>query len=728
LSVLEPGAPVSRGRFSTVSDEWINTLCEDQEGNLWVGAKNGLVRVLPRAFTVYTKKDGLAQDNVMSVIQDQRGIIWAASWSGGLNTLVDGRIVSGVFTNRLPSDLALSLGAGRDGALWLGLDYNHGLCRIQEGRLDHYGEGRIEAPAIAVVCEDRQGRLWLGSRTGLVWFRDGREAAHYTKKDGLAGDAVRAILENHEGKLWVGTVGGLSCFQDGQFTSFTTREGLGHDTVTALYEDAAHDLWIGTAGGGLSRLRAGKITTYGRSRGLFDDHIFEILEDRRGNLWLSSPRGIFRASKQDLDDPARKIICVAYDRSSGLLSTECNGVAKPAAWKDRDGHFWFATGKGLAEVDPETVPPRNERPPPVWIERVRAGRREFTPAAMLRIPPGLEGLEFHFTALSFTAPERNRFKYQLEGEDAGWVEGGRHRMASYRNLPPGRYRFRVIGCNNDGVWNEVGAEQALILLPQFWQTWWFRVAGWVLLAGGVSGAAVWSVRRKARRALELVQRQRALESDRARIAKDIHDDLGASLTRITLLSDSVRSHLGDTAKAGATLERIATIARDLTRAMEEIVWAVNPRHDRLDSLANYLETFAQDLLGAAGVVCRLDVPAHLPRRPLTSHVRHNLFLAFKEALHNVVKHSGATQVNITLVVEAGRFVLTVSDDGRGFMPADPNSAAAPCPVPARGNGLPNMRGRLKEAGGECEVTSKPNAGTQVRFTVPLTDADDRAVP
>ncbi len=251
-----------------------------------------------------------------------------------------------------------------------------------------------------------------------------------------------------------------------------------------------------------------------------------------------------------------------------------------------------------------------------------------------------------------------QFQYRLENWDSEWMNAANDkRVAEYSYLPPGRYTFHVRACNSDGVWNTDGASVALIVLPHFWQTWWFYfVAG--LFAAGVIARTVWFVsRRRMRRKLEAAQRQQAIERERTRIAKDIHDHLGANLTRISLLSQSAHGELENPAQAAVQLDRIYETSRELTRAMDEIVWAVNPQHDTLDSLANYLGNFAQEYLAPLRIRCRLEVPLQLPHWPITAEMRHNIFLAFKEALHNIVKHSGATEVLVDLTTGADTFTL-----------------------------------------------------------------------
>jgi signal transduction histidine kinase len=410
------------------------------------------------------------------------------------------------------------------------------------------------------------------------------------------------------------------------------------------------------------------------------------------------------------------VTCLNYGEGDGLPSLECSGGLQPAAGKLADGRICFATSKGLVIVNPADIKV-NQLPPPVVIEDVivnghllHSGGADL--AAPLKIPPGQQRFEFHFTGLSFVAPEKMRFEYQLVGWDNDWMKTANDkRMAEYSYLPPRSYVFHVRACNSDGIWNEEWASFSFVVLPHFWQTWWFGLIA-TLAAIGFITSIVWYIsRRRLRRKLENIQRQQAIERERTRIAKDIHDHLGANLTRISLLSQSAQGELENTEQAAAQLERIYDTSRELTRSMDEIVWAVNPQHDTLDSLASYLGNFAQEYLMSLRIRCRLEVPLHLPHWPITAETRHNIFLAFKEALHNVVKHSGATEVVVLLTVDPAAVTLVLRDNGKGF---DPGSVA---PAPGRGNGLKNMRQRLEKIGGYFKVQSRPGGGTEISFTV-----------
>ncbi len=320
-------------------------------------------------------------------------------------------------------------------------------------------------------------------------------------------------------------------------------------------------------------------------------------------------------------------------------------------------------------------------------------------------------------------PDRPKSGSQLtvEWKELFTVGAAGGQSASYPYLPPGDYVFHVVAVSPTG--QPTGHEAALaISIPQvFWKTATFLTlsgAGCVVV---VAGAARGFTRRRMQRQFERLEQQRALERERARIARDIHDDLGTSLTQVALLSQSVRGAVAPGSPAAEELEQINRTSQEMTRTLDEIVWAVDPAHDSLDSIANYLGRFAQDFLSTAGISCRLDLPVQLPAKPIAAEVRHNLFLAFKEALNNVVRHSGAREVNITLRVEARRFVLSVGDDGHGFDPAAPPAGTPP----RQGHGLANLRTRLQQIGGAVEIASQPGRGAMVQLLVPLPEEPAR---
>jgi ligand-binding sensor domain-containing protein/two-component sensor histidine kinase len=682
----------------------VYTIFEDRERNIWVGGQDGLHRLVPAHFTAYTTRELLTRNNAMSVCEDNSGTMWVGSWDGGLNRLKDEKIIPSGMGGALRNGQVLGLCAARDGGLWVGLDHGGGLLRVKGGSQSLFARApALFDAAVRVIHEDRTGVLWVGTSRGLNVLKAGKSEA-YTAANGLAGDMVMALREDPSGGMWIGTDRGLSRCADGKLSRGPLSGPPITNWVNAIYLDTDQTLWVGTRGGGLFRCAGDKVTVCTTRQGLFSDEIYEIVEDDFGYFWMSCRKGIFRVSKKQLEDLAQgarqSIGCTAFGRADGLPSIQCNGVAKPAGWKDRDGRLWFPTIRGVVAVQPAVK--TNQRPPPVFIEEVVADGRSLQTnawtagdALRLSVPPGRGSLEIHFTALSFEAPEKNRFKYRLKGADPDWVDAGTRRVASYDNLAPGNYSFQVIACNNDGVWNDEGATLALTLVPHYWQTWWFKVA----LGGGLGLLLALLYRLR-------VTRLRAIERLRVQIAANLHDDVGARLTKVGMLTELVDRETVEQNPNKPHVRNISRTVREITRAMDEIVWTINPKNDSLDHLANYIFQYAQDYFQDTGISCRLDMPAQLPDRPVSTEVRHNLFMAVKEALNNTLKHAAASEVRIGLGVQNGHMTITVSDNGRGF---------AVGPARGKGNGLENMDQRLRQIGGHLVLQSEPGRGTSIRM-------------
>jgi signal transduction histidine kinase/ligand-binding sensor domain-containing protein len=725
--ILFPGTEEKPLHFSHANGfqaDWILSLMEDREGNLWVGTGGaGLISLRRNLIQTLSPPDHWRGRAVLSVCPGSAGGLWVGTEGAGLYHFQDGGWNNFGYTNGIGNSYVWSIAEDAAGNLWVGT-WGAGLF-LREGNRFRFAPGmeNMMLP-IPALLPARDGGLWAGTAAGLLRYQAGR-TNWFTESDGKSLRDVRTIAEDAKGAVWFGTAGnGLGCLEQGRIRQFRQTNGLSSDFVECLHFDEEGALWIGTFGGGLCRLKQGHFSVIDRQQGLPNSVIGDIEDDGNGFFWMSSHSGIIRASKAELNDCAdgkiREVRCMIYGVNDGLPTIECSEGMQPAGCKTPDGRLWFPTSKGLVLVNPNEVN-SNPLPPPMVLEELLAdGHLVTNTASPLRIPPGHNRFEFHYTGLSFAAPEKVRFKYRIEGLEEEWVDAGTKRVANYSFIPPGDYTFHVIGCNNDGVWNKIGAAVAFRVLPYFWQTLWFRVFIGVA-AVAASGGIVWfDTRRRMRRKLERIERQREIEQERARIAHDIHDDLGAQLTRITMLSESAHGELDDPKQAADDLNDIYDTAREATKAMDEIVWAVNPKHDSLESLASYLEKFAIDFLRAANTRCRLDMPSRFPAWHLTSEARHNLFLAYKEALNNVAKHAGASEVRITLTLEESAFELDIEDNGRGFDPQNfkTNSTNGTERL-ATGNGLESMDRRVRDIGGRCEIRSAPGDGTKVKFQLTL---------
>jgi ligand-binding sensor domain-containing protein/signal transduction histidine kinase len=731
------GSVMHLDRRSGLAGNSVRCYLLDREGNEWLGlGDGGLLRLRPRTVGVLDKTPA-ASVAIHSICEDSKGVIWAGTSSEGL-FLTEGaelrRIDIGENTG-LRS--VWSVFEDRRHNLWAG-SFGDGLFRREGQRFVSAFDPALVARRVRAIYEDSRGRLWLGCRAGLACYEQGRVTV-LPGPPGLGEFEVQCIAEDPQNRLWAGTRGkGLLCWKDGEWSVFHSADGLAHENITALHVDPEGTLWIGTAGGGLSRLRNGQWVNFSSRAGLPDDIICHVAEDRQGNLWFSSTRGVFRIAKKDFEAFAQgtsKIIpSTLYGRADGLPTRECTGGSQPSGWTAQDGRLLIPTIKGVAVVQPDTVTV-NSNPPPVVIEELRVDGVRLEPGAQsaklsgafslfavshptpsLTIPPGKRRLGIRYTALSFTAPEKVRFKVRMEPLENEWVDMGTQREMDYSFVRPGHYRFRVIACNNDGVWNETGADLALVWLPHFWQTGWFTglwVAG---LTGSVAGTVGYSLRRRHRRRIEKMEQARALENERARIARDIHDDLGSSLTEIGLLGALAARESTPPTEARVQLLRIIDRTQELAQTLDETVWAVNPKNDWLGRLATYLCQFAKEFLEPTTIRCRLDVAPNFPEAPLSAEIRHNVFLVVKEALNNAVRHSGATEMLLRMSVIEGVFNLEIADNGRGFTVEASNET---------GNGVRNMARRMDQVGGNFELRSAPGAGTTICLRLPFLSADPK---
>ncbi len=713
---------------SEISSNWIRTVCEDMEGNLWLGAgSNGLFKVSQTKFRQVVAPDGWKGATVLTAMPSDENGFWIGTEGAGIYKLSsEGKWSDFGIRSGLNNLYVWSLAQTKDGALYAGT-WGDGIFKLNDtGFSKSQGLARLKTPVPALLGS-RRGGLWVGSRSGLGYF-DGEAISWIQSDESSRIRDVRTLLETDKGVLWFGSNGdGLGRLEDGSVHQYTEKDGLVSNFVQCMYLDDNGALWIGTKSKAICRFKNGRFSSVDTAKGLIDDNICAILGDGNGYLWMSSHGGIFRVNMTLLDSCADgripRVECISYGIDDGLPSMVATGSLQPNAFKTKDGRLVFATERGLAIVNPAAIKP-NPLPPPVVIESVRVDDTlinvENAFSGPLVLEPGQRRIEFTYTGLSFTAPERVRFKRRLEGLESQWIDARGERTALYSYIPPGKYVFRVIASNNNNVWNTEGCSLAVVVLPYFWETLWFKLLSllFLLISSGAIIRAL--VRKRMQRKLFELERLNAIEMERSRIARDMHDDLGAQLTRITMLSETTFKDLGDPAKTGSGLRKIYDTARSVTGPMDEIVGAVNPKHDSRHSLVTYFENFAHEVLEAAGIRCRLDLPVEFPSWRPSSEVRHNLFLAFKEALNNAVRHSGADTVTVALEVGKDDCRLTVSDNGRGLRnEPQENEVSREQGRVASGNGIANMSERMSRIGGTCEVRNLPGEGCVVSFIVPV---------
>jgi signal transduction histidine kinase/streptogramin lyase len=685
---------------SGVPLEAVRSVCQETTGPLWAVTQIGvLARGQDHTWTALTAKEGCPVQYAQCVAADPQGGVWVGTQYKGLYHWHRGEIPTNINkTNGLANDSVRALLPTAAGELWVGTESTDAQRpALQRRRADQWRTFELppgSGPVIALTV-DAAGHVWVATSAGrLLRVRQKPEAlVDETASTLVVPQTIRCLL--------------------------TTPDG---------------SLWIGYAGRGVGRLKAGRFNQYRLEQGLADDYISQIVADGRGRLWFAGNRGIFQVQQREFDDLAggriKRLRSVVYGLGDGLPGLQASYGYWPGALRSTDGRLWIPMQSGLAVVQAANLK-NNPLPPPVVIERVIVDGQSVAaydssdppaapgaserldlrqPEPHLRLRPGHQQVQLEFTALSFAAPANVGFKYRLHGLDQDWVDAGGRRVAYYPHLPPGEYRFQVIACNNDGLWNEAGAALALTAEPHFYETAWFRVVGPVAAFVLVGGGVLLAVRRRHWRQIELLQLQRATERERARIAQDLHDDLGAGLTQISLNTVMAQNPAVTPEVAGGLLHEIDQRARELVTALDEIVWAVNPKNDTLPSLARYFCQFAQSYLQPGGMACRLEVAPVLPDAPVSAEQRHHLFLTLKEALHNVLQHSRATEIRLAIAADAQMLTVTLADNGRGFTSA---------PVPEGADGLHNMANRLAVLGGRCVVTSASGQGTTVVLRLPL---------
>lgn len=504
---IQDGRQTAFTTHEGLTNDYVHSILQDRDGNLWVGTVGGLSRFTENEFSSYTTKDGLPQNNVFGIFEDREGNLWVGLDStSALNRFRDGKFMTYTSQEGLAGDAAYSIWQRKDGSVWIGTDgglseFNNGkftthidnlrnnrvnavlesrdgslwigtggsgVGRLKNGHLTMYTkyEG-LANDVVWCLAEDKEGSIWIGTNDGLNRFQNEKLTA-YSINDGLPSQMIRMLAIDREGDLWIGGNSGLTRFKNGIFRTYSSRDGMSSDSPRALYADEQGVLWIGTMGGGINRFKDGRFTVITTRQGLFEDYIMDIHEDDHGNFWMSGQKGVARVSKKQLQDFADgKIASVAtsgYGRADGMRAGVFSGTS-PNACKARDGKLWVPTSGGVVVIDPDHI--RNDDLlPTVIIEQAIIDRRQVRIDRPVAQAARKGELEFHYTAASLTMPEKVKFRYKLEGFDDDWVEVGTRRAAYYTNIPPGNYRFCVMTSNSDGVWNKAEASFSFQLTPR----------------------------------------------------------------------------------------------------------------------------------------------------------------------------------------------------------------------------------------------------------------------
>jgi signal transduction histidine kinase/ligand-binding sensor domain-containing protein len=725
----------------TLAQQTILNIQEDREGNVWVGTRGGLSQLKPRVAELLTTGSGVPFEGVSSVTLDTAGQLWAIMWPNGEVMRNKGQDWSPLTPEEgWPVKYSRCVASDPLGGVWIGSSYK-GLYRWQAGAVtDSFCvTNGLGADWVRSLWVTASGAVWIGTelldaQQQVIQCLEGGKLRTFRLP--LGSGWVRALTIDSAGDCWGATDRGLLLRVHGdRVIDETARMGSEPSEIRCLLGTPDGSLWIGYGGQGLGRLKDGRFMRCRMEHGLRDDYVSHIQLDKSGRLWLAGNRGIFSVREKDLSDfmegRSAQVWCTTYGRKEGLLRLQASCDSWPGSLSTADGRLIFAMQSGVAIVYAADIM-LSQEPPPVVIERVSVNGKKVAAygafqsaeprgaellelslsGGHLRLPPGRPQVTFDFTALSLTMSESIGFKYQLQGVDTDWGVAGSRRWASYTQLQPGHYQFKVTACNSDGTWNETVATVELTVEPYWWETVWFQVGGSLSAFGLLGGVVVFWLRRRYRHQLERLEQQQATEKERMRIARDLHDDLGAGLTQISLVTALTQEGAPDAERAAAS-SKVNELALDLVRSLDEIVWAVRPQNDNLPSLVEYLANAGRGLCEGSDVRCWVSGLPTVPELEVCASVRHNLLMAFREAVNNVLKHAGATELRIRLHLEAGEFTVEIADNGCGFEVA---KGEAKC------SGLLHIRQRLTEVGGRCEMNSVSGQGTTVRLSFPLAAA------
>jgi signal transduction histidine kinase/ligand-binding sensor domain-containing protein/CheY-like chemotaxis protein len=774
------------GRFENFSvedglaHEWVHALYEDREGSLWLGMNGGgLARFKQGMVTVITTREGLSSDQVATVLEPRDGGLWIGTkeglvrQNGSTVTVLDAK-------HGLAADSVMSLCEDRDGSLWIGTP-GGGVNHFENGRLTAYTDkDGLSSNLVRVIYQDRAGAVWFGTNVGVTRL-DGGAFTSFTTKDGLSNDLVTALFQDRAGAMWIGTYGGgLNRLEGGACTAYTTKDGLTSNNIRFVREDEDGSLWIGTEGGGVNRFADGRFTAVTTREGLFNDTAFEALDDGRGNLWMTCNLGIYRVSIDELRDffagRIGSVTSTAFGAADGMRSVEPSGGPQPGVWRARDGKLYFATTGGLVVIDPDALR-TNPVPPPVVIEEVLVDGAPVGRDPGVALPAGKRSFEVHYTALSLLVPEKVLFKYRLEGFDEEWVDAGTRRTAFYTNVPSGSYTFRVMACNNDGLWSDGGTNISFRLAPHFYETWWFYVVFGLAAAFGGFAAYRTRIYRLNARQRELV----ALVDERTRSLRDEKERTEAE--RVEAQRQRVRAEEANQAKSAflanmshelrTPLNAVLGFAQLLNRekglpsAHREDVEAILHAGEHLLALINDVLNLSKieagrqvlservfdlsQLLGSIEEMLRLradekglelmvELDEKLPR--LVRGDDGKLRQILLNLLGNAVKFTMRGEVALQASWEAGgadgggRAIFEISDTGPGLTPEE--VAAVFTPFVQAGSGVKSGEGTglglaLSRSlahlmGGTIALRSELGRGTTFCVEVPLGEARDDERP
>lgn len=706
---------------ASLSNNFIMSIFKDRSDIVWIGTFGGALNKYDKykqKFIRYrnnpNKQNSLSNNYVTSIFEDEKQDLWIGTWQGGLNKYNKSENIFHHFTagdNSIISDNSIyAIQKDNSGNFWFGT--SNGLDMIKaDGKKFHFinnpnDDSSITNNVIRSLTLDSKGNLWIGTDNGLNRYSKGKFIRYDFNDVNLHGsNRIFDLLESNDGVFFVGTGNGFIKFNEstGEFKRFNynskNSSSISHNWIWVIHRDNSGNIWLGTRGGGLNKfnIQSGEFERFTEDQGLPSNVIVGILEDSDNNLWLSTQKGI---SKFNLENHSIR----NYTPNDNLQGFEFNGGA---FCKAKDGIMYFGGTNGFNEFDPKYMYD-NPNIPNIVIsdmqilnKSVTIGedsplKKKITFTQSIELSYYQNSFSFEFSALNFSYSEDNQYAYILEGFDKDWIYSGNRRFASYTNIDPGDYVFRVKGSNNDGVWNEKSTSLAIAILPPFWETWWFIMSVSAFVLSLIILIPLYHIK-------NLVK----MERYRLKIAADLHDDIGTRLTEISMLTDMlVYQEKGFTENQLTTISKVGSTARSLIDSMRDIVWLINPKRDSLYELILKIKDTYEEILMHKNIDFTVGDFTHLQRIKTPMDYRKNLYLILKEGLNNSIKYSGCSKISIDCRLKGKKIELTVKDNGKGFNPVKERSQS----------GIRNMLQRAELLKGKIEIESNESIGTIIKFT------------
>lgn len=680
IGIYRNGYIETLSRTNGLSHETAWYFYEDGNSHIYIATWAGVDIYENDKFNSFNRQTGLSGNIVLSIAENQKSIFAVGSAQNGYSLHNNGKSFSRESIKKLSGMTIWSLHYDQVGTLRIGTD--HGIFQQTEKGIAPIPEdGNFLRNAVYAIHQTQQGELLVGAYDGFFQIRKNRLKLLY--RDSIPRrSTIFDIFESRTGRIYLGTRKGALVYQSGVLDTLYRNRVLPEQHIWSIYEDASGTIFFGTNGNGLFLLRNKHYQNITSADGLSDNTVYGIVSDSTGKIYLSTHKGVNVLHFHNDQVEIRHI-----RRTDGLAGDECN---QGAAYTDNHGNLWFGTTNGLTRYDPKKDV-RQTTPPQVHITKVRLFEKEIQVDNSVSPPKFLHNenyFKFDYIGINLTAPEKVVYRRRLSGIDKEWVET-QGRLVQYTNLDEGDYTFEVKARNDWGYWSNPAALEFTIS-PPFWRAWWFRLAAFFLIAAILTGIHFYRVRNLL-----------ALEKLRIRIASDLHDDIGANLTQIALQADLLgqgipqkNMHVG--------LKNLATQSRIVVKSMSDLVWSIDSRNDTLDKLLARMQEFAGNTLAELDIQYEFKCARIDRDTSINIAVRQNLYLIYKEAINNIIKHAGASRVDILLRNDHSGFILSIQDNGIGF------SNSSYC----TGHGIRNIRMRAEHIKATVSI-EKNETGTLI---------------